>query len=79
MTDEERQQAEAYIKLQDDVEELVGELVDKRINLIFLSKPSFINTRVLDIVVDTLKNDPRSELGTAIANHVRLLNRENIK
>ena len=79
MTDEERQQAEAYIKLQDNVEELVGELVDKRINLIFLSKPSFIHTRVLDIVVDTLRKEPRSELGIAIANHVRLLNRENIK
>jgi len=77
MTDEERQQAEAYIKLQDDVEELVGEIAKKKIRAIIM-EPSFVSY-ILDLVVDNITEDPRSYLGTAIANHVRLLNKENIK
>lgn len=77
MTDEERQQAEAYIKLQDNVEDLVGEIAEKKIRAI-IAQPFFVNY-ILDLVVNNITEDPRSELGVAIANHVRLLNRENIK
>jgi len=77
MTNEEREQAEAYIKLQDNV----NELIDERARLVLLdwAKEGNFRDLVLDIVIDNLKEDPRSSIGMAITNHVRLLNRENIK
>lgn len=77
MTDEERQQAEAYIKLHDNV----NELIDERARLVLLdwAKEGNFRDLVLDIVIDNLKEDPRSSIGMAITNHVRLLNREHIK
>ena len=77
MTDEERQQAEAYIKLHDNV----NELIDERVTVLLMSfiKNVLFKDTVLDIVIDNLKEDPRSFIGMAITNHVRLLNREHIK
>ena len=77
MTDEERQQAEAYIKLQDNV----SELIDERARLVLLdwAEEGNFKALILDTVRAEIQNNPRSYLATAITEHVRLLNRENIK
>jgi hypothetical protein len=76
MTDEERQQAEAYIKLQDNVNELIDERVRNEL-IRFITND--LQHTLGPKIANELKNNPRSELGRAIADHVRFLNMENIK
>jgi hypothetical protein len=77
MTDEEKQQAEAYIKL----EENVNELIDERVRSVLFdwAKGGNFKDLVLGTVRVEIQNNPRSYLANAITEHVRLLNRENIK
>ena len=77
MTNEEREQAEAYIKLQDNV----NELIDERARLVLLdwAEEGNFKALILDTVRAEIQNNPRSYLSNAITEHVRLLNRENIK
>lgn len=77
MTDEERQQAEAYIKLQDNVNELIGNQV--RLTLLDWTKEGNFKDLVLDMVRTEISTYPRGYLAHAITEHVRFLNRENIK
>ena len=77
MTDEEQQQAEAYIKLQDNVDELIRSKVN--ITLLECIQDGIFKDLVIDVVKNSLKNDPRGVLASAITNHIRLLNTENIK
>ena len=77
MTDEERMQAEAYIKLQDNV----SELIDTRVRVVLTNWAHDFEFKSL--ILDTVKNEiisnPRGYLAHAITEHVRFLNRENIK
>ena len=77
MTDEEQQQAEAYIKLQDNVDELIRSKVN--ITLLEFIQDGIFKDLVIDVVKNSLKNDPRGGIASAITNHIRLLNTENIK
>ena len=77
MTDEEQQQAEAYIKLQDNVDELIRSKVN--IALLQWTEDGNFEELIVDVVKNSLKNDPRGVLASAITNHIRLLNTENIK
>ena len=77
MTDEEQQQAEAYIKLQDNVDELVRSKVN--ITMLEWIQDGIFKDLVIDVVKNSLKNDPRGGIASAITNHIRLLNTENIK
>lgn len=77
MTDEEQQQAEAYIKLQDNVDELIRRKVNT--TLLEWTEDGNFEDLVIDVVKNNLKNDPRGVLASAITNHIRLLNTENIK
>jgi hypothetical protein len=75
MTDEERQQAEAYIKLQDNV----NELIDERIRQLFDELSEAGKIQIPKIVAKAIDDNPRSDISQAIANLVRYLNKENIK
>ena len=77
MTDEEQQQAEAYIKLQDNVDELVRSKVN--ITMLEWIQDGIFKDLVIDVVKNSLKNDPRGSLASAITDHIRLLNTENIR
>ena len=77
MTDEEQQQAEAYIKLQDNVDELIRSKVN--ITLLQWTEDGNFEDLVIDVVKNSLKNNPRGFLASAITDHIRLLNTENIK
>ena len=77
MTDEEQQQAEAYIKLQDNVDELIRSKVNT--TLLEFIQDGIFKDLVIDVVKNSIKNDPRGVLANAITNHIRLLNTENIK
>ena len=77
MTDEEQQQAEAYIKLQDNVDELIRSKVNT--TLFEWTQDGNFEELVIDIVKNSLKNNPRGFLASAITDHIRLLNTENIK
>jgi hypothetical protein len=76
MTNEEQQQAEAYIKLQDNVDELIRRKVNT--TLLEWTQNGF-EELVVDVVKNSLKNEPRGILASAITDHVRLLNTENIR
>jgi len=77
MTEEEREQAEAYIKLQDNV----NELIDTRVRVVLTNwaHDTSFTTLIKDITGDEIRNNPMGTLASAITGHVRLLNRENIK
>lgn len=77
MTDEERTQAEAYIKLQDNV----NELIDERARVVFMHWANDTDFKIIieNILVNQIRHNPRGALSSAIADHVRFLNRENIK
>ena len=77
MTDEERQQAEAYIKLQDNVNELIDERASRLMRQ-YISSSDF-KIQIFYLIEADLQNNPMNPLGKAIANHVRFLNKENIK
>ena len=77
MTDEERQQAEAYLKLQDNVNELIDERA-KAVLMHWISDASF-KVVLKNIIGDEIRYNPTGTVSSAITNHVRLLNRENIK
>ena len=77
MTDEERQQAEAYLKLQDNVNELIDERA--RVVLMHWVNDTNYRTIVKNIIGDEIRTNPMGTLASAITGHVRLLNRENIK
>ena len=77
MTDEEQQQAEAYIKLQDNVDELIRSKVN--ITLLQWTEDGNFEDLEIDVVKNSLKNNPRGVLASAITDHIRLLNTENIK
>jgi len=77
MTDEEQQQAEAYIKLQDNVDELIRRKVNT--TLLEWTEDGNFEDLVIDVVKNSLKNNPRGVLASAITDHIRLLNTENIK
>ena len=77
MTDEEQQQAEAYIKLQDNVDELIRSKVN--IALLQWTEDGNFEELIVDVVKNSLKNEPRGGIASAITNHIRLLNTENIK
>ena len=77
MTDEEQQQAEAYIKLQDNVDELIRSKVN--ITLFEWTQDGNFEELIVDVVKNSLKNNPRGGIASAITNHIRLLNTENIK
>jgi hypothetical protein len=77
MTDEEQQQAAAYIKLQDNVDELIRSKVD--IALLQWTQDGIFEELIVDVVKNSLRNNPRGVIASAITNHIRLLNTENIK
>ena len=77
MTDEEQQQAEAYIKLQDNVDELIRRKVNT--TLLDWTEDGNFEDLVIDVVKNSLKNYPRGVLASAITDHIRLLNTENIR
>ena len=77
MTDEEQQQAEAYIKLQDNVDELIRSKVNT--TLLDWTEHGNFEDLVVGVVKNSLKNNPRGGIASAITNHIRLLNTENIK
>ena len=77
MTDEEQQQAEAYIKLQDNVDELIRSKVN--ITLFEWTQDGNFEELIVDVVKNSLKNNPRGVLASAITDHIRLLNTENIR
>ena len=77
MTDEEQQQAEAYIKLQDNVDELIRRKVNT--TLLEWTEDGNFEDLVIDVVKNSLRKDPRGVLASAITDHIRLLNTENIK
>lgn len=77
MTDEERQQAEAYIKLQDNVNELIDERA--RAVLMHWAHDTNFRTVIKNIIGDEIRTNPMGTLASAITGHVRFLNTENIK
>lgn len=76
MNKEEAQQAEAYIKLQDNVNELITDVARNEL-IRFITND--LQHTLGPKIANELKNNPRGELGRAIADYVRLLNTENIK
>jgi hypothetical protein len=77
MTDEEQQQAEAYIKLQDNVDEFIRGKVNT--TLLEWTHDGIFQELVVDVVKNSIKTNPRGVIASAITDHIRLLNTENIK
>ena len=77
MNKEEAQQAEAYIKLQDNVDELIR----SKVNTVLLewTQDGIFEELVVDVVKNSIKTNPRGDIASAITDHIRLLNTENIK
>jgi hypothetical protein len=77
MTDEEQQQAAAYIKLQDNVDEFIC----SKVNTVLLewTQNGIFEELVVEVVRNSIKTNPRGVIASAITDHIRLLNTENIK